>query len=153
MRRLGVLRGWIGLFVVSLMVWAGSSWAAEDTIVLGTAMSLTGKYAREGKFYMDAYTMTVDAVNRAGGVKVGGKAYKLELKSYDDQRDHDPGQLGLREVRDPHGPGRRGLGPDLQPGVQVHLRHAPQGGVLLPGGRGGGRQDEPPREDGRAAVF
>src|SRR5574341_1016689 len=87
MRRLGVLRGWIGLFVVSLMVWAGSSWAAEDTIVLGTAMSLTGKYAREGKFYMDAYTMTVDAVNRAGGVKVGGKAYKLELKSYDDQSD------------------------------------------------------------------
>src|SRR5574341_2092810 len=87
MRRLGVLRGWIGLFVVSLMVWAGSSWAAEDTIVLGTAMSLTGKYAREGKFYMDAYTLTVDAINRAGGLKLGGKAYKLELKSYDDQSD------------------------------------------------------------------
>ena len=58
-----------------------------DEIVLGSAISQTGKYAREGKFYVDAYTLTVDAVNKAGGVKVGGKAYKLALKLYDDQSD------------------------------------------------------------------
>jgi len=60
---------------------------AADEIVLGSAISQTGKYAREGKFYVDAYTLTVDAVNRAGGVKIGGKAYKLALKLYDDQSD------------------------------------------------------------------
>jgi branched-chain amino acid transport system substrate-binding protein len=60
---------------------------AGDEIVLGSAISQTGKYAREGKFYVDAYTLTVDAVNKAGGVKVGGKAYKLILKLYDDQSD------------------------------------------------------------------
>ncbi len=60
---------------------------AADEIVLGSAISQTGKYAREGKFYVDAYTLTVDAVNKAGGVKVGGKAYKLALKLYDDQSD------------------------------------------------------------------
>jgi branched-chain amino acid transport system substrate-binding protein len=65
---------------------ATTAWSA-DTIVLGTAMSLTGKYAREGKFYVDGYNITVDAINKAGGVKVGGKAYKLELKMYDDQSD------------------------------------------------------------------
>jgi branched-chain amino acid transport system substrate-binding protein len=58
-----------------------------DEIVLGSAISQTGKYAREGKFYVDAYTLTVDAVNKAGGVKIGGKPYKLTLKLYDDQSD------------------------------------------------------------------
>jgi branched-chain amino acid transport system substrate-binding protein len=72
--------------IVGLLLTAAAAWSA-DTIVLGTAISQTGKYAREGKFYVDAYAMTVDAINRAGGVKVGGKPYKLELKVYDDQSD------------------------------------------------------------------
>src|SRR5215471_20859922 len=60
---------------------------AADEIVLGEAISQTGKYAREGKFYVDAYTVAVEAVNRAGGVKVGGKTFPLVLKLYDDQSD------------------------------------------------------------------
>jgi len=60
---------------------------AADEIVRGSAISQTGKYAREGKFYVDAYTLTVEAINKAGGVKVGGKSYKLSLKLYDDQSD------------------------------------------------------------------
>jgi branched-chain amino acid transport system substrate-binding protein len=36
---------------------------------------------------VDAYTLAVDAINKAGGVKVGGKPYKLVLKLYDDQSD------------------------------------------------------------------
>ncbi|HSB69606.1 MAG TPA: amino acid ABC transporter substrate-binding protein [Candidatus Methylomirabilis sp.] len=87
MQRHGVLRQWIGLFAIGLLVGAGSAWAADDTIVLGSAISQTGKYAREGKFYVDAYTLTVDAINKGGGVKVGGKSYKLALKLYDDQSD------------------------------------------------------------------
>ncbi len=68
------------------LVWGGGAWAADE-IVLGSAISQTGKYAREGKFYVDAYHLTVDAVNKAGGVKVGGKTYQLALKLYDDQSD------------------------------------------------------------------
>ena len=60
------------------MVLAAGVAGAADEIVLGTAIAQTGKYAREGKFYVDAYTLTVDAVNKAGGVKVGGKTYPLE---------------------------------------------------------------------------
>ncbi len=82
----GLGRGWKGVAVVGLVLTAATAWSA-DTIVLGTAISQTGKYAREGKFYVDAYTMMVDAINKAGGVKVGGKPYKLELKMYDDQSD------------------------------------------------------------------
>ncbi len=61
--------------------------SAADEITLGAAIAQTGKYAREGKFYVDAYALTVDAINKAGGVKVGGKTYKLNLKLYDDQSD------------------------------------------------------------------
>ncbi len=82
----GLGRGWKGVAVVGFVLTAATAWSA-DTIVLGTAISQTGKYAREGKFYVDAYTMTVDAINKAGGAKVGGKSYKLELKIYDDQSD------------------------------------------------------------------
>jgi branched-chain amino acid transport system substrate-binding protein len=64
-----------------------SAASAADEIVLGSAISQTGKYAREGKFYVDAYQLTVDAINKAGGVKVGGKSYPLALKLYDDQSD------------------------------------------------------------------
>jgi len=71
--------------IVFLLLMAGV--AAAEEIVLGSAISQTGKYAREGKFYVDAYTLTVDAVNKAGGIKVGGKTYQLALKLYDDQSD------------------------------------------------------------------
>ncbi len=86
MKHCGSWARWLILAVVGLVATAATAWSA-DTIVLGTAMSQTGKYAREGKFYVDAYIMTVDAINKAGGVKVGGKSSKLELKMYDDQSD------------------------------------------------------------------
>ena len=82
----GSWRTLLGLAAMGILLLATTAWAA-DTIVLGSAMSQTGKYAREGKFYVDGYQITVDALNKAGGVKVGGKPYKLELKMYDDQSD------------------------------------------------------------------
>ncbi len=78
---------WIAAASLGLLLLAGGAWAADETIVLGSAISQTGQLAREGKFYVDAYTLAVDAINKAGGVKVGGKTYKLALKLYDDQSD------------------------------------------------------------------
>lgn len=75
-----IVRASLVLGVTALILGATVGWAGDDVIVLGAAISQTGKYAREGKFYVDAYTLTVDAINKAGGVKVGGKPYKLALK-------------------------------------------------------------------------
>ena len=80
-------RFWTGVVLVAAMLCAAAPAGAADEIVLGAAIAQTGKYAREGKFYVDAYTLTVDAVNKAGGVKVAGKSYRLVLKLYDDQSD------------------------------------------------------------------
>ena len=80
---------WLASMVlaVAAILAGGIAAGAAEEIVLGAAVSQTGNYAREGKFYVDAYQITIDAINRAGGVKVGGKAYKLALKLYDDQSD------------------------------------------------------------------
>jgi branched-chain amino acid transport system substrate-binding protein len=86
MRNGSMWRSRLGLLAIGLGLMAAPAFAADE-IMLGSAISQTGKYAREGKFYVDAYALTVDAINRAGGVKVGGKSYKLALKLYDDQSD------------------------------------------------------------------
>jgi branched-chain amino acid transport system substrate-binding protein len=79
--------GTLGLVTVGLLLLSWAAVDADEAIVLGSAISQTGKYAREGKFYIDAYTLTVDAINKSGGVKVGSKPYKFALKLYDDQSD------------------------------------------------------------------
>jgi branched-chain amino acid transport system substrate-binding protein len=62
-----------------------SARAADDTIVLGAAVSLTGKYSTNGQNVQHGYDLAVKRVNEKGGVKVGDKAYKLEVKYYDDE--------------------------------------------------------------------
>lgn len=59
--------------------------AEGDTIQLGSAISITGKYSQEGKNASDGYNFALKKLNDAGGVKIGGKAYKLEVKYYDDE--------------------------------------------------------------------
>jgi branched-chain amino acid transport system substrate-binding protein len=56
-----------------------------DKIILGSAISITGKYSQEGKNASDGYNFAVKAINDAGGVKVNGKTYQLEVKYYDDE--------------------------------------------------------------------
>lgn len=64
-----------------------------DTIVLGSAISFTGKYSTSGIHVKNGYTMAVDSINERGGIKVGGKAYKLKVIYYDDES--TPGRTAL----------------------------------------------------------
>jgi branched-chain amino acid transport system substrate-binding protein len=59
--------------------------AAQDVITLGSAISITGKYSQEGKNAKDGYDFAVKKINDAGGIKIKGKTYKLEVKYYDDE--------------------------------------------------------------------
>lgn len=58
---------------------------AENTITLGAAVSITGKYSTNGKNTKDGYDLAVRVINEKGGVKVGNKIYKLAVKYYDDE--------------------------------------------------------------------
>jgi len=56
-----------------------------DTIVLGAAVSLTGKYSTNGEHTKNGYNLAVKRINDMGGVKVGGKSYKFKIIYYDDE--------------------------------------------------------------------
>ncbi|HKJ95610.1 MAG TPA: amino acid ABC transporter substrate-binding protein [Gammaproteobacteria bacterium] len=71
--------------VATFGLFAATAYAATDTITLGAAVSLTGKYSINGKYTRDGYNLAVKRINDAGGLKVGDKTYKLEVKYYDDE--------------------------------------------------------------------
>ncbi|MDB5999498.1 MAG: receptor family ligand binding region family protein 18 [Rhizobacter sp.] len=67
---------------------AGFSGAAlSQEVVLGASVQLTGPVANTGRYYRDAYQLTIDKINAAGGVKIAGKQQKLAMKLYDNQSD------------------------------------------------------------------
>jgi len=57
----------------------------NDTIVLGSALSLTGKYSTNGVHTQNGYELALDVINEKGGVTVDGKSYKLDIIYYDDE--------------------------------------------------------------------
>lgn len=79
----------IGIVLLSGIFLACSSIAfakvTGDTITLGAAVSLTGKYSTNGKHTKNGYELAKNKLNAAGGVKVGGKSYKLDIIYYDDE--------------------------------------------------------------------
>ncbi|MGJ3260205.1 MAG: amino acid ABC transporter substrate-binding protein [Rhodospirillales bacterium] len=56
-----------------------------DTIILGSAISFTGKYSTNGIHAKNGYDLGVKKINEAGGVTVNGKKYKLKVQYYDDE--------------------------------------------------------------------
>jgi branched-chain amino acid transport system substrate-binding protein len=78
---------WLPGFVLAglLIVLDAGQVAAEDQIMLGAAVSATGKYALIGVDTKNGYDLAVDTINAKGGVTIGGKRYKLVVKYYDDE--------------------------------------------------------------------
>ena len=71
-----------------------------DTIILGAAVSLTGKYSTNGEHTKNGYNMAVQRINEMGGVKVGGKSYKFDIIYYDDESDSSrAAQLAERLIK------------------------------------------------------
>ena len=71
-----------------------------DTIILGAAVSLTGKYSTNGEHTKNGYNMAVQRINDMGGVTVGGKSYKFDIIYYDDESDSSrAAQLAERLIK------------------------------------------------------
>ena len=73
--------------VVAGLAFAGPAQAKVegDTIILGSAISFTGKYSTNGIHAKNGYDIGVSKINEMGGVKIGGKSYKLKIQYYDDE--------------------------------------------------------------------
>ncbi|MFQ5757358.1 MAG: amino acid ABC transporter substrate-binding protein [Acidiferrobacterales bacterium] len=82
-----ITKSLLALTASALIFTAGSASAKVegDTIILGSAISFTGKYSTNGIHASNGYNLAVKVINETGGVKVGGKSYKLKIKYYDDE--------------------------------------------------------------------
>jgi len=64
---------------------AAGAASAQEVLKIGAAVSLTGPFSREGQLLRDGYDLWKDKVNAAGGIRAGGKTYRVEVVYYDDE--------------------------------------------------------------------
>lgn len=87
MKPLGIAGAALALFAVS-----GTAQAAEcEALTLGSAISLTGKYATNGVHAKNGYEFAIQKIKENGGIKVGDKCYNFNVIYYDDESKGDRG--------------------------------------------------------------
>ena len=90
----------VGLVILLMFSLPASAKVEGDTIILGAAVSLTGKYSTNGEHTRNGYNMAVERINDMGGVNVGGKSYKFDIIYYDDESDSSrAAQLAERLIK------------------------------------------------------
>ena len=90
----------VGLFLSLMFSLPANAKVEGDTIILGAAVSLTGKYSTNGEHTKNCYNMAVQRINDMGGVNVGGKSYKFDIIYYDDESDSSrAAQLAERLIK------------------------------------------------------
>lgn len=154
----------------------------RDTVYLGAAVSLTGKYTTAGEHTQHGCDLAVKAINDASGITVAGESYRLEIIHCDDEstpragsttcrKTYQPGRRGVharplqlgadqgdraghRAVRRAHGGGQRSLAAALQQGLPLPLRDAVHHRAV-PGerrGSGGRARRKPEARPGHAQA-
>lgn len=78
----------LGAFMASTAIAAA---ADCEKLVLGSAISLTGKYATNGVHAKNGYEFAIKKIDENGGVKIGDKCYNFEVIYYDDESKGDRG--------------------------------------------------------------
>jgi branched-chain amino acid transport system substrate-binding protein len=80
----------ISLFVAAL-AWGAqlSTASAEDVIRFGAPLPITGPLAPEAVKQQQGYNLWAEQANKAGGISVGGKKYKVEIV-YTDYQSNTP---------------------------------------------------------------
>jgi branched-chain amino acid transport system substrate-binding protein len=75
------------LRTISLVVLIATSLSAQDVIRIGAVLPLTGKESKIGGAFKAATELAVKEVNDAGGLQVGKKKMKIDLRLLDDTSD------------------------------------------------------------------
>ena len=74
------------LYLLALLAAAAATPAlAEDTITIGFTASQTGKLNNDSTAQKRGIELWRDDINAKGGIKAGGKTYKVKLVTYDDE--------------------------------------------------------------------
>ena len=68
-----------------LSVGIGTALWADERILFGSALSLTGKFAANGTHSKNGYDLAIQRINEKGGVRIGDTTYRLDVRYYDDE--------------------------------------------------------------------
>ncbi len=79
------------LMAMASLLFTQAAVAACGEIVIGSAISLTGKYATNGIHAKNGYEYAIQKIRDAGGVKIDGKCYNFKVIYYDDESKGDRG--------------------------------------------------------------
>jgi branched-chain amino acid transport system substrate-binding protein len=77
--------------------------ADQKTLNIGVSDALTGGAAVYGLPQANAVAMAADEINAAGGVKVGGDTYRLNVIAYDDKANPTEASNSVRKLLDKDG--------------------------------------------------
>ena len=77
------------LVVAAAVALSASAAFAQDVIKFGAPLPLTGPLAPEAIKQQQGYDLWAEQVNKAGGISVGGKKYKVEIV-YSDYQSNTP---------------------------------------------------------------
>jgi branched-chain amino acid transport system substrate-binding protein len=75
----------LSLAVTALLIATTRPGAAQQTLTIGFTASQTGKLNNDSTAQMRGFELWRDEVNAKGGIKAGGKTYKVNLVTYDDE--------------------------------------------------------------------
>src|SRR3974390_3025424 len=75
----------ISTLLVSAAIALSGAANAQETLKIGVIADLSGAAAVWGQAVQGGVELAAKETNAAGGLKVGGKTYKLEVIAYDDQ--------------------------------------------------------------------
>ena len=90
MKKLNLI-SWLATSI--FLLFSANAAIAEDCeeLVLGSAISLTGKYATNGVHAMNGYEFAIQKIKEAGGIQIGDKCYNFHVIYYDDESKGDRG--------------------------------------------------------------
>src|SRR5690242_13234966 len=77
-------RWWTGVFAAALLIGATGA-HSQETLKIGGIGPLSGGGTAWGLAAQRGMELAIEDLNAKGGVKAGGKTYKVELVMYDDQ--------------------------------------------------------------------
>lgn len=83
MRRTATAKVFAATLATTLMTAFAGAAFAEDVIKVGAPLPLTGPLSPEGVKQHNGYKLWADTANAKGGIKAGGKTYKVEIVAVD----------------------------------------------------------------------
>jgi branched-chain amino acid transport system substrate-binding protein len=94
MRRMGTL----ALLLVAGALGTTGALAQDDTVKIGVDAAQTGAFVSAGNTIGAGVTLAVKEINDAGGIKIGGKAFKIDLQNRDNRTDVNVAIAAAREL-------------------------------------------------------